>query len=502
MTTLLTTCLGEVVNAKKSFQSIRCESFTPSVTVKDETMFKKLIGQLQQASIESILDTLSDGIFIVDKELLITFFNRAAEEITGIPRNQAIGQRCAKIFRSNLCGKDCVMQKALATKTSIFNKYASIINFEGRYVPIHLSIKLLHDQNNEVIGGVEIFQDLRLVQQQSRKLASQFQFDELITRNHTMGKFINILPKIAASDKNVLITGEVGTGKEIMARAIHIYSGRKENPFIVLSCSALSGSFFSTKIFGNKSIEFPASYKEESGCLAFATGSTLFLDEISEIKKVLQQQLLGIIEGKKDKSNGTTNSLNASVRVIASTDKNLPALIKKGKFSRDLYFQLNGVRLELPPLRKRKEDIPLLVEHFITCFNRIQSKSVAGVSQDTMAMLMGYNYPGNISELKNIIEHAFVLCPGDLISPAYLPEELRKESNVKLESFGIEMAVQAVEAKTIIAALKRNNYNRTAAARDLGIHKSTFFRKIKNLGIVLPHIDGRFRSTHIHEHTL
>jgi DNA-binding NtrC family response regulator len=312
----------------------------------------------------------------------------------------------------------------------------------------------------------------------------------------------NILPKIAASNKNVLITGEVGTGKENLARAIHAYSDRKKKPFIVLNYSALPGSFPSSKLFGNKSMVFPGSYKEGSRCLALAQGSTLFLHEISETSKVVQQQLLKIMEEKKDKPKGTINSLNASVRVISSTDRNLPALIQKGNFSRDLYFQINGVTLELPPLRKRKEDIPLLIDHFVTCFNRVQSKSVAGVSQDALAMLLDYDFPGNIPELKNIIERALVLCPGDLVSSAHLPEELRKESNVKLESFGIEMAVQAVEAKTIIAALKRNNYNRTAAARDLGIHKSTFFRKIKNLGIVLPQIDGRFRSAHVHDHTL
>ena len=489
-----------MVTLKKSMNSMRYESQDSGGMVNDQSLSRNVADQLQHVPIGPIIDSISDGIFIVNKELLITSFNRAAEEITGIPRIKAIGQRCFTIFRSNLCGKNCVMQKALTASTPMHNRCASIINSEGHHVPVNVSTTLLRNRCNEVIGAVEIFHDLRLSAQPPEESNGQIRLDKLITRNQTMGKVITVLPRIAASDNHVLIEGESGTGREMLARALHAYSCRGTRSFIALNCGALPEILFTTERFDCLSGAVAGAYKDNKdnmpGCTTLPSGSTLFLDEISKMSEANQRRLLRILQEKKYEQQGSIHSLKADVRVIASTSRNLSALIKEGKFCRDLYLQINSVTLELPPLRKRKEDIPLLIDHFISCFNQRQRKpvSVQGVSQETMTLLMAYNFPGNISELKNIIEHAFVICTEGYISPSHLPEGVRKNSFAKFETLGMERAVQAVEAQAIIAALKRNNYNRKDAARDLGIHKSTFFRKIKNLGLVLPQIDGRFRS--------
>ncbi|HBF42624.1 MAG TPA: Fis family transcriptional regulator [Desulfobacteraceae bacterium] len=480
-----------MVTLKTSINSKRWDS---GGTVNDQSMSRNATDQLQHVPIGPILDSISDGIFIVNKELLITSFNRAAEEITGIPRIKAIGQRCFTIFRSNLCGKHCVLQKALSEDGPIRNRCASIINFAGQHIPVNVSTTLLRNRANEVIGAVEVFQELRLDAQPPEEPDGQVRLDNLITRNQTMGEIITVLPRIAASDNHVLIEGENGTGKEMLARALHAYSPRCTKPFIALTCKGLPEILPDGERRGGLSGAGAGMYKDMPCLAALPCGSTVFLDEISLMSGPNQRRLLRLFQAKKHGSQSRTCSLEDDVRVIASTRRDISSLAKKGVFSRDLYLQINSVTLELPPIRKRKEDIPLLIEHFISCFNQRQHKAVKGVSQETMALLMAYNFPGNITELQDIIEHAFDICAEGFISPSHLPDEVRKNSIDGFETLGMESAVQAVEAQAIIEALKRNNYNRMAAARDLGIHKSTFFRKIKHLGLVLPQIDGRFRS--------
>jgi transcriptional regulator with PAS, ATPase and Fis domain len=226
-----------------------------------------------------------------------------------------------------------------------------------------------------------------------------------------------------------------------------------------------------------------------------AEGGTLFLDEIGEISPALQVRLLRVLQEKSYEPLGGTESVKSDVRVIAATNRSLSELISEGKFREDFYYRIKVIQVKLPDLKDRKEDIPLLVNHFISRFNSIQNKAIRGVTHEVMALLMAHDFPGNIRELENIIEHTFVLCPGDFITPACLPEDFMSGRPKKEDSTGMEEVIHAVESQTIIDALKRNSYNRVAAARDLGIHKSTLFRKIKNLDIPLPEQDGRFRDT-------
>ena len=453
------------------------------------------ICQFNQTFTESILESISDGVFTVDSSWHITSFNKAAEKITGIPRMEAIGRRCFEIFRSNMCGKDCALQQTMETNIPIIDKSTSIINSDGDKIPISISTALLRNRNNEVVGGAETFRDLSLVEKLRQKVAGRYQVGDLITRSQAMHKILDVLPQIAASDSTVLIQGETGTGKELLARAIHNLSDRSKKPFIAINCGALPDTLLESELFGYKSGAFTGANKDKIGRFGLAEGGTLLLDEIAEVSQALQVKLLRVLQERSYEPLGGTSTINTDVRVIAACNTNLTALIKEGKFRQDLYYRINVIKLQLPPLRDRKEDIPLLIEHFVDRFNETQDKTIKGVDQETMALLMNHDYPGNIRELENIIEHAFVLCPGGYITTKCIPEETRRHKYVEMKSFGMEKAVNAVESQAIIEALKRNNYNRTAAARDLGIHKSTFFRKIKNLGIALPQVDGRFNHS-------
>lgn len=442
------------------------------------------------AATEAILESISDGVFTVDKDWRITSFNRAAEAITGIPRREALGRPCAEVFRASMCEADCALRRTLKTGRPIVGQSAFIVNAEGRRIPISVSTAVLKNTAGKVIGGAETFRDLTLVEELRKELASRFVIGDLVSRSDSMRRLHEILPRIAASESTVLLQGETGTGKELVARAIHSGSARAKGPFVAVNCGALPDTLLESELFGYKAGAFTGAGKDKPGRFALAEGGTLLLDEIGEISPALQVRLLRVLQERLYEPLGSTRSVKANVRVIAATHRDLAALVRKGTFRQDLFYRVNVVRLDLPPLRKRKEDIPLLVENFVRRFNRIQGKALAGVSPEVMALLMAHDYPGNVRELENLIEHAFVLCKESRIETRHLPEDFMGHAPPPAAR-DIRGAVDASEAQAILEALRRNGNNRLAAARDLGIHKTTLFRKIKALGLELPPGDGR-----------
>ena len=254
------------------------------------------ICQFNRTFTESILESISDGVFTVDGSWRITSFNKAAEKITGIPRMEAIGKRCFEVFRSNMCGKDCALQKTMETNIPIIDKAASIINSNGNKVPISISTALLRNRENEVVGGAETFRDLSLVEELRQKANRHYQIGDLITRSQAMHKMLDVLPQIAASDSTVLINGETGTGKELLARAIHNLSERSKKPFIAINCGALPDTLLESELFGYKSGAFTGANKDKIGRFGLAEGGTLLLDEIAEVSPALQVKLLRVLQ--------------------------------------------------------------------------------------------------------------------------------------------------------------------------------------------------------------
>lgn len=440
---------------------------------------------------EAILESISDGVFTVDHEWRITSFNRAAEEITGVPRGEAVGRRCSEVFRASMCEADCALRRTLGNGKPVVNQTGFIVNAEGRRIPISVSTALLRDGRGKVVGGVETFRDLSLVEELRKELEGRFELGDMVSRSPAMRRLFDLLPQVAVSGSTVLVQGETGTGKELLARAIHSLSPRRDGPFVAVNCGALPDTLLESELFGYKAGAFTGAGKDKPGRFALAEGGTILLDEIGDVSPSVQVRLLRFLEERTFEPLGGTQSVRADVRVLAATHRDLAALVKDGAFRQDLFYRINVVRLDLPPLRDRKADIPLLVERFVGRLNRVRGRSVPGVSRDTLAILMAHNYPGNIRELENVIEHAFVLCGEGPIDPSHLPDDLMARAPPKARRSDLRGSVRAAEAQSILDALKRNHFNRLAAARDLGMHKSTLFRKIKALGIDLPETDGR-----------
>jgi len=446
---------------------------------------------LNRYTTETILESISDGVFSVDHSRRIQTFNRAAETITGISRDQAIGKPCWEVFKSNMCQKECLLQKTLNQSRSFINTSTYILNHDNRYVPVSVATSLLRDKNGQVIGGVETFRDLTVEHELRKELSRRFRMEDIISKNAAMQKHFDILPLISESDSNVLIQGETGTGKELMAKAIHNLSVRKNKTFTALNCGALPDALLESELFGYKAGAFTSAVKDKPGIFATANGGTIFLDEIGETSPACQMKLLRVLEAHEFQPLGAVGKERTDVRIISATNNNLTDMIKKKEFRKDLFYRINVVFLDLPPLRRRMEDLPLLIDHFIVKYNRIREKSVRGIAQNALEILMSHDFPGNIRELENIIEHAFILCSHGNIQQHHLPESLCHRVLKKPGQTPFTASVQAMETELIKEALKRNQYNRKAAAADLGIHKSTLFRKINQFNIYLPKTDGR-----------
>lgn len=430
-----------------------------------------------------VLDSVPDGVFTVDNDWRITSFNCAAARITGIERDEAIGQRCCEVFRTSICESACALKQTLSTNRPVANKVVYIVNAKGDRIPISISTAVLKDQRGRILGGVESFRDLRVVAELSRQAEEQDSFSDIHGRSRAMRQLFDLLPAVAESDSTVVVEGPSGTGKELVARAIHRLSHRHKKNFVALNCGALPDTLLESELFGYKAGAFTDARKDKPGRFALAEGGTLLLDEIGDISPAMQARLLRVLQERVYEPLGGVEPVRADVRVIAATNRSLETLVREGKFREDLFYRVNVVRLELPPLRDRREDVPLLIDHLVARFNRLKGRDVSGVSDAVLARLMEHDYPGNIRELENIIEHAFVLCRGGLIEPAHLPPRLRDTPPGKGALLPEGLTLAEMEKLLIRDALRRHQDNRAAAARDLGIAASTLFRKLKSLGL-------------------
>ena len=428
-----------------------------------------------------ILESIEEGVFTVNLDWQIMSFNRAAEKITGISRKDAIGKKCAKVFRANVCSQGCVLRQTIETGKSISNMPVRIVCADNEQIPISVNTTVLRASNGEVIGGVEIFRDLTAIRNLQKAYMKQQSFEDIVSKNEKMLKYFSILPQIAESDSTVLIDGATGTGKELFARAIHNSSLKKDGPFIALNCGAMPDTLIESELFGYKAGAFTDAKKDKPGRFALAENGTVFLDEIGDISPAVQTRLLRVLQEKCYEPLGSTKTVTTNARVIVATHRNLEQRVKENRFREDLYYRINVIKLSLPPLSERKEDIPLLVDHFIEHFNSTTGKTIVGLSQEAMTALMLWDWPGNIRELENAIEHAFVLCQEELIGLQYLPEPLQIETGSGKIPNGTTL--KEIEKLAIIAALGKNNWRKVATARELGIDKNTLRRKINRLGI-------------------
>ena len=446
-----------------------------------------------------ILDSIADGVFTVDKDWKIVSFNRAAENITGIRKEEAIGRYCWEVFKASICEQRCSLRQTIESGQSIVNQPIFIVNSEGVRIPVSISTAILKDKKGKVIGGVETFRDLSVIEELRKELANRHSFLDIISKNKDMKRLFGMLEIISESDTTILLEGESGTGKELFARAIHSLTYRKKGPMITVNCGALPDTLLESELFGYKAGAFTDAKKDKPGRLAMAENGTLFLDEIGDISQLLQVRLLRVLQDKVYEPLGSTKSEQANVRIVATTNKNLERLVNKGQFRDDLYYRINVIKLVLPPLRNRKEDIPLLIDKFINKYSKLCRKEIYGLSPEAMNTLMAYNFPGNIRELENIIEYATVVCKNSLIRIQNLPENLLRAPDSKNNAATKEtskkvFSIETMEKNIILETLRKNNWNRKATAAQMGIHPSTLWRKIKRLNLKIPEQDGRSRN--------
>ncbi len=444
---------------------------------------------ISQARFETVINSISDGVFAVDGEWRLTCFNSAAERTTGVRREDALGQRCSDVLRTDICEDACALRYTMETGQPIVNLPIHIRDENGDLVPVTISTALLKDQDGRVIGGVETFRDLNMVKNLLRDVEATVGGEEIVTADPHLRQILEIVPTIAASDSTILIEGESGTGKGLLAKQIHRLSTRSNGPLVTINCGAIPEQLLESELFGYRAGAFTGADRDKQGRVATAQGGTLFLDEIGDLPLSLQVKVLRLIQERVYEPLGDVQSLTADVRIIAATNRDLARLVEKRGFRRDLYYRVNVIRLVMPPLRERPSDIALLAEAILRRLSIARGKIVDSISREVVRRLMRHDFPGNVRELENILEHAHVLSTGREIEVEDLPDWL--QTPVDFEHSKEPASLEELEARFLRDVLARKSWNRTAAARELGIHKTTLHRKIRRLGLELPPVDGR-----------
>lgn len=433
--------------------------------------------------LSELFDSIQEGVFVVDNESRIIFFNHAAEIITGTDKRHATGRPCWEVMRADCCTSGCLLRRTLTTGELFSERLVSMVAADGTSKLISIATTVMRNPDGTVKYAVETFRDVSEdVSNVSAKL-SAYRYQDIITINRGMQATLETLPLIAQSDSTVLIRGESGVGKELFARAIHKIGPRSNKPFVAVNCGALPENLLESELFGYKAGAFTDAKRDKPGRFALAQGGVLFLDEIGDTTPAMQVKLLRVLQERVYEPLGGVQSLPADVRIIAATNRDLEKMVAGGLFRNDLYYRLNVVRIVVPPLRERRDDIPLLVDYFINKLNKQQKRSLRGVTERAMARLLAYDFPGNIRELENMVERAFVLCRKGLINESHLFDDPAQIYHNGTAVGTGEQLLETAQCAAILNALEKNNWDRKKTARMLGVDRSTLYRKMRRLGI-------------------
>ena len=457
------------------------------------------------ALVAPLLSHISDGVFVVDRERRICLFNPAAAKITGVGPDEAVGMTCHDLFTGSEKGVECaISRKRPCTVRAVFDTGRpvspddAVVTFPGgNEKTLRLNVVPLFDGSGEVARAAVILSDVSELHALRRELVGRYDFHNIIGRNHRMREIYTLIEQTAGTDATVLVEGESGTGKELVARAIHFRSARSKKPFVQVNCSALVETLLESELFGHARGAFTGAVRDKIGRFEAANGGTIFLDEIGDVSPAMQVKLLRVIQERQFERVGENKPRTTDVRIIAATNHDLKALIAGGVFREDLYYRLAVVRIHVPPLRERREDIPLLVDAFRERFRKRMGRNITSVAENALARMMDHNWPGNVRELENAIEHAFVRCGGDKIEERDLPAELRAGPVARADSAepapashvagsGTLRPAEDEERSIILAALNAAGGNKALAAKRLGIGRTTLWRRMQKLGIVLP----------------
>ncbi len=430
---------------------------------------------MQRQNLEAIFNSVADGIVAVDLELRVSNLNGSAQSMIGYTREQAVGESCSDIFNTQdedgLCALFSQRREADGIEVVMVDR-------RGRRHHLTVSTRVLRDEDGEEKGVVAILRDNTELEVLRHQLERRGHFFEMIGKNHRMREVYQLIDDLADSDATVLVLGESGTGKELVAAAVHQSSHRSTGPFVKVNCSALSENLLESELFGHVRGAFTGAVRDKIGRFERAHGGTIFLDEIGDISPGVQLKLLRVLQEREIERVGSSETIAIDVRVITATNRDLRALIAEGHFREDLFYRLHVMPIELPALRQRKEDIPLLVQHFISIHNARTGRQIEAIDPAALALLLDHEWPGNVRELENAIEHAFIKCRGQVLLSECLPTHLHHERIVAPRSAAVRP-----EREHVAEVLEQCHWNRSEAADKLGMHRTTLWRKMKEWGL-------------------
>jgi PAS domain S-box-containing protein len=458
--------------------------------LQDHSPIADLIDRIhyEERSLKIILDNLDVGIFTVDRNGHITFFNTEAEKISGYNRRDILGEPFKTIFETEGTQEELLLKETIVDGQSRSSRQVKMMARDGVPIPIRANYMALRNEKGTVVGGLTTFHDLTLVQQLKQAMRDRYTFHDMIGRSPAMQKIFEMVNVVAVTDATVLIEGCTGTGKDLLAKVIHSASRRFDKQFIKVNCAAIPDNLLESEMFGYVKGAFTGAERDKTGRFQEADGGTIFLDEIGDLPLPLQAKLLRVLEDKEFYRLGSRSTVKVNVRIISASNRGLEKLVEKRLFREDLYYRLNVFRIELPELRDRRVDLPILIGHILRRLCAARGSRMPEVSEKVMEILLNYHYPGNVRELENILEHTLIICQQETIQPRHLPEYLqglraaRKPPSPKsLKPVDI---FDAGERDKIISMLRQHNWHRSKTAKALGMDRTTLWRKIKKYGIV------------------
>jgi PAS domain S-box-containing protein len=458
--------------------------------LQDHSPIADLIDRIhyEERSMKIILDNLDVGIFTIDRGSHLTFFNTEAEKISGYSRREILGKDCSALFEDEDAREVSLLKETIADGLSRSSRQGKMITQDGVTIPIRASYMALRNEKGNVIGGLAMFHDMTLVHQLDQAMRDRYTYHDMIGKSPAMQKIFDMINVIAATDATVLIEGSTGTGKDLLAKVIHSASRRADKPLVKVNCAAIPDNLLESEMFGYVKGAFTGAERDKPGRFQEADGGSIFLDEIGDLPLPLQAKLLRVLEDKEFYRLGSQHTVKVNVRIISASNRNLGKLVEKQLFREDLYYRLNVFRIELPELRDRRVDLPLLIGHILRRLCVTRNVRPPEISEKVMELLLNYPYPGNVRELENILEHALIICQEDKILPTHLPEYLQVRSPA-----GPTMPTAAArdrilsdnkERDKLLATLQRQNWHRKKSARALGMDRTTLWRKMKKYGLL------------------
>ncbi|MFC1821410.1 sigma 54-interacting transcriptional regulator [Thermodesulfobacteriota bacterium] len=456
---------------------------------QDHSALEELINRIRydERKLKIILDNLDIGVFTVSRGGHINFFNTIAESISGFNRKEVLGKHCTVILGKERSDGAPLLEQTIGDGNPRSNKKILMTAKDGRPIPIRANYMALRNENDQTVGGLVTIQDLSLIDQLNKAISSRYTFADMVGKDPAMQKLFEIIPIIADSESTVLIEGPTGTGKDLLAKVIHNSSRRTKKPMVKVNCAALPDNLLESEMFGYVRGAFTGADRDKPGRFQEADGGTIFLDEIGDLPLSLQAKLLRVLEDQEFYPLGSRKTTKVDVRIIAATNQGLGTLVQEKRFREDLYYRLNVIRLELPPLKDRKGDIPLLIDHALKRLAAVKDTEVNRISEEAMEMLLNYEYPGNIRELENILEHALIICQEESLELKHLPIFLQKgispSKPLETSDQDFEARRQSSEKRLIIEMLGRHNWHRGKAARELNIDRTTLWRKMKRYNL-------------------